>query len=814
MNIVYSTKFTHDGIIATINNLIHEGLNGSPEIVSPFRNCACYILANDGRTFNEIFDNIADDVEIRALRGNINPQDSNAMYTLIDGHFNNAIPYLVMRDINRMNLNYNDRATIENDASNYVNMMSNIRRDLISLNQNGNPSSYGGYNQGFNGGSQGFNGGSQGFNGGSQGYNGNQGYNNGNRTSIFSQSGGQSRSNFQGNGGFGPRSTNYYENIQTGTITSGMMTSGQVSQKRGSHLDSVFSSVLGRVDTPNTSNNQQNQVNNQPQETNQEYYSQLAQFNKAKESAYEDVVEEAPVVSDVVLGTGTDIDFESFSKPKSVTAMVNTDNGQDVVSTTVVRNPGTSWLPSTTDPFNGSTSMDYAVDKKLLEIRKINHPRIFPLRVNACDVKFTKGIGKININGVQEEVFNNNYGPTWKIWDVTTARCEIHLNEMCWPVQQIIPLTKGERMEMLDHLIPGHDPLPGTIGTVVGYSGNVLNDWNADVASLSLSSEELEEQNRKIMSSVELDDIHFVEEIEKGIFIENLTELPYTTLMAIEVSKYRLAKKRRRETLERHYIEKLEDATRDELTALEVEDEFEDITVPKTTITVDGEKISLVRCNVIISNDTFSKEQQRDLVNTIKSCKTLDEYKRLVHDKLIEREEYVLARKLSAEIDNQYRKILLRCSVNSISVSDVINCHQKVESDYVHDSRLERYKNMVAKMLETFVDEESMELAEKDLDPEDKSPTPFAVRGAMVYVDKVLSDFTLSAPEGLDRWTEIDVDNTGIIYSIAKYLIVNKLKYESGAGRDTYILTADGCLLEVISFGEYDISKIYIRRVL
>lgn len=360
---------------------------------------------------------------------------------------------------------------------------------------------------------------------------------------------------------------------------------------------------------------------------------------------------------------------------------------------------------------------------------------------------------------IKEWVFKNNVdNPCWVNWDKTQYKCVIELNGNYLPVQAFVELSEEEKMKIEQHKVPGKRPLDGVFTTVVPVRAPEAENLQNAIEALALTEEERKKQEEELIAS-------------GGEF----TESDLTVLKEIMVDN----------------------------NAVLVDDVMD-------AIYKETDSAKVVQVPYVNMELTFTKENRQGLIKSIANCKTFDDFKKKIYDKLVEQKEYILLNRLSKLIDVQYNKLLVKLGLFNLSVTDVILDYADVLAyGYIPNELINDYHAGVAKMFSTLIGA----TVDYGLDPEDESPAAIGSDGIVVYVNRLLSELNLVIPDKSAQaqpWLSIDKHSKTELYQICSTVLLKALR-ERNLGRDIYILTTDGILLEVMAKNPLNPSSILVN---
>ena len=136
----YLTAGYHQSIQQAIQQLLWRGAQERP---NEFRGIISNILMNDQRLRDELLESIFVHLEWAAANNRINVNDQNQVYGLMEQHFHDFIPYGIFNTVfAQMNLDYQTRYGVEQDARNYIQNRQNMVRELSYIQNNNNSNLY------------------------------------------------------------------------------------------------------------------------------------------------------------------------------------------------------------------------------------------------------------------------------------------------------------------------------------------------------------------------------------------------------------------------------------------------------------------------------------------------------------------------------------------------------------------------------------------------------------------------------------------------------------------------------------------------
>lgn len=442
------------------------------------------------------------------------------------------------------------------------------------------------------------------------------------------------------------------------------------------------------------------------------------------------------------------------------------DNANPNEMETVVRHRrkrGTNWFAYSTthhDDIIGDITNEYDMLRspdKFINWRKIHAPsELFP--VDSSDLIWENQVAFVvhtypDGQSYKEYIYTNNKdNPAWKLWNTSEFKCVIELNDKFNPVQKFIPLTEGEKMDIEAHKIPGQVSTH-VVTQAIPHFNEKIKPLNKVADNMLLSVEELKEQEAVLSTRGEQLDDFIPEVLEGEITVENLTILP------AQMQK---------------------------------------------EVVIDFPTRKVVTSRVFVTNDTYTVKGQmgapKKITEVFTECETFDELKERVFDPLLKDRELTLYHKLSVQLDTQYNKLLAKLGILDCDVTDVIQCYKDaISMNIIPEDQRNIYDTYVADMLRNFFSDSCETYYDEE---KDQHIAILGYEANVVYVDRKMSDlnFEVRQEEGqVSDWYQLayvnEAGHQSDFFHVCRNALLNSDREQV---RDTYILTKDGKLMEVM----------------
>lgn len=361
---------------------------------------------------------------------------------------------------------------------------------------------------------------------------------------------------------------------------------------------------------------------------------------------------------------------------------------------------------------------------------------------------------------VKEYIFTYSQSqPNWISWNPATHRCLIDIDEYFIPRQRFIELSKEEKMKIENHRIPGKALTDKLATTIVPYQ-KTEGDLSQQIASLQLSEEERRLQEIELLQADKLINDHIVAVVSE-IYVDREADIADKVMEAV------------------------------------------------ASDVVDGK---LVEVPLYLKNVAYSKNQQHKLINSIKNCRTFEDYIRDIHHPLIGLKEYSVARNLSVLIDKQFNKLLVKMGFFHFTVDDVLLCYDEVLRYYIPDDKSREYCDHVENLFKTLVvDRTELVIPAEEMGR--NTLTNMGSQHSVFYVNRLLSEFEITLPpkEAQQQpWLEVHKENDNEFGKLCRAIHYKQQHEAGGLGRDLFILTADGVLIETMIQDKKNLSKVLV----
>lgn len=472
MNIdLYQTAPLQQMVGEMLTQVIDETLYAGPNQVSFFRGCAAEAVSQNNNLFSEIYVNILQVLENEYLSNQINPNNQNQVFNLVNNSFVDAVPYIFLNYGPMNQLNAQEAHGVRNDANKYCSYIGNIQRQLARHYSNSNGMMYGNNNAG-----------SYATRGGMAMRNNNVGGNGGSRWG-----------NVRGNN-FGGMGANRVDNTFSASNTQ-------------AH------DVFGRGSNSSNST-QQNDSNDYFAIKRRKYVeSQNTQSNQQDNSAYNELVDESAVLGTPTVIHGNANQYEErFDKSGSNETIVNNQTEVQVEEDgfPIVPNNrrkmaiGRNWLVGL---WINTSTKGYEDINEVKVRRKLTPEYLYPFDYTKHREKLSEDKDGLYFEYydayglVQREyVFAfNASNKLWQSYNYLNKRCMIELDEHGLPCQVLYDLTEEERMELKDHIIPGKTP--GILGSALIPNRENPPSLEEEIKYLTMTDEEREYQEAEIIAN-------------------------------------------------------------------------------------------------------------------------------------------------------------------------------------------------------------------------------------------------------------------------------------------------------------------------